>query len=700
MAHNLRGRRNDRGAPSSLILEGGTSRCLKVLEGIRDQGPMAMQDSLPKAINEILELMADTLARLAYEHLDREEGLSRAPWRFCFWPGYDTVLLQESVNRFSLRESHDELEFKSGRVYCDCCVGRGVERRCEECQGVSLTGVAFSYALSDHPEDKLNGKHFTPGSTHRWLSNMTAQLAIDETPLFYLTVGLHPPLGGGSSEKAHLKVPLKSERGAFGQELSTVLSDPQIIRCEKWPVPLLGGSEPDIGESRLAHEIRKRLYDIWLSATFAEDTNALENSIAGLRAFVEERIASLELDSSSLDGLLKRVESIAPSRWPKKPFWRPDPFRVWANIAFHPIPTPANISAPGTIGSAMFLSTHKLSDEFMRAARSWIQFIFLTIRNFETACLSGESGIELAFEAFAHEVKKLAGPLNKRWLRPVGDFFEVRGLQDGTNRPLVRLGSIEFDESAASIASAMLFAPVGRIATSLGTLLQFWSMSDRLVDLPFALQRLNTFESLVAQCWQVAREILIVHALKGEPMEDLRDIQAVKRLLDTMLRIFGENAPKCCCDCESLELRGTVGLSDSHLPWLARLLTAIFSNCIQHGNPIQSPTVELVPLRDGQYQLEVRNSWMPPRSILSTAIRERYALDSAFCANLCRVISAGSVGQGQLFKVANTRKTVGLCLDQLGGGKIIFWPESRSEPDAKTTIQMKLGDKNANSTRR
>ena len=672
------------------ILQLGTDQCIRELKALGRETGSNLRATLPIAFDRILQHMANTLVRLSHaKHLATEES-SRPPWRFYFWPGYDTVLRSDEVQRFTLKESFGSTTIDGGRTYCDkCAFEEFTVAQCDDCRRPSLSAVAFALILKHYSTDQLNGFEFAPGSTHAWISKLESVLQQDQSPL-YVLAATRDRVKVVVSETI-LQIGLGHDGRGWGHQMAAVLGDTSILKGPPWPAPVGELDYPtDTATKEIVREVRLLLYDIWLAATLYVRGPHLSRAVESLNDYVTNAVANRALTRGSLAALIERSRMLLSNEELGDLAVRHDGYRYWYSLGLHPAPAPANTTVRPDLGSAMILSTYGLSSRYLETARTWTQSVYLLMRSFEVACLSQIKSTKDAFDAFAHEVKKLAEPLNNRWIQPIGHWFDLVDPRTRGPHSPGKLGRAQLDSALKAMPDSILVAPVGELVMFLGKALRFWSMSENLKDLPFDLNAIHSFGDLTVQAWQLARDVMVVHSLKGDGFRNISEIQQLRTLLSVLTSVFDRQRPVFGGNCDVMPVRGDGFLTDAELAWLTRLLAAIFTNCLQHGDLFTPVTVNLGQLRPLTYEMAVLNARLPPPEKVWQSLREDCGLDADTATAVRHRLRYGRSGLGNLTKIASTLRTVELCIQELGGGAVNEWPTTNPTDTVRTRVTWTL----------
>jgi len=303
-----------------------------------------------------------------------EEEWSNSELNFYFWPGYESLLIGEIGNRrLTLIES------SSGRPV-PCGVGLSLDGT-PAYEG-SNTSIWFERALTkcvghgDH-----HHQTFVPGSTHAWISQSNLRVRPPATKTDVKTgrsgflTALEISLSNCESAKVDRGIlSIELDEGRFESWAATIaryLNGTYLESSLKWPVPLEAPVEKNNG---LAAEIRLDLYNIWLAACFGIDWS---------EEWRDKVFAILR--SQNLECLIERLNVPKDNALDRSPACR-----HWYTLKLQKTLELNGELQP--LGSAMFLSSARLSPAYLYLASSFVNEMYFRMRDLESTIQARDQG--------------------------------------------------------------------------------------------------------------------------------------------------------------------------------------------------------------------------------------------------------------------------------------------------------------------
>ncbi|HEX8163567.1 MAG TPA: hypothetical protein VF538_16980 [Pyrinomonadaceae bacterium] len=376
------------------VIKAGADLCLKKFqELIKAQKPE--RTNYRTEFQEVFKIIGRTLFNAAEPFLEEKWG--QREFNFYYWPGYESVLTDDpSDKRITLMwDKSPDGEIRCGAGYR--LTSDSVDRDYPE----SGSSLWFERALTVCPEDR-GGKHFIPGGTHGWVSqdNLLLDTERRRDSLTALEVRVSDR-NACELKRGIVHIQLSADDYShWGTTVARYLNDRDLIICNKdWPVPLEGDSD---GESRRDQYIRRKLYNVWLAATFDIDWRG---------EWLDDFLRQLE--RRGLSRLSERLRKDASER----EYVKPPPYRWWYTLRLD-----NSVESDGTLqplGSAMFLSSAKLPPVYLYIAASFINRMYFQMRDLERATkLTQEAGIagqKRQARIFSHQT---AGLITVPWNDP------------------------------------------------------------------------------------------------------------------------------------------------------------------------------------------------------------------------------------------------------------------------------------------
>ncbi len=283
---------------------------------------------------------------------------------------------------------------------------------------------------------------------------------------------------------------------------------------------------------------------------------------------------------------------------------------------YYAIPLPRGLRIDGfhridaDLGTVNIYSSRRIPSLFISLLQIWLQRMYEGLRLLEIAADAEQRGLRIAAGAFQHEVKKLANALGSRWIHPAEQLFQVsggggRGPHNGFD---ARIGTISLDTEFIWLSKSLGVTPFRDVYKQMSSLLNMWSMSENVADLPFSLESSLTLVAFASRCLEVSQKALEPHALSsfsGERRETLLDFkasyEALGQLFNHQRRILNVVRSRLFL----------IWPNHTDSLWLGRLIIAILKNAVQHGNPLFPVRVELEALSGSRHRLTISNRRFP-----------------------------------------------------------------------------------------
>lgn len=269
--------------------------------------------------------------------------------------------------------------------------------------------IWFSILLTQPERSRNENSDFVPGSTHLWLTKFGPDKAIrglniempeDETD-------------HGPTSSTFLKFPVKTFDGvgpALGLELD---KDKRKLDEFPWPVRAddrvsnLDSQDPDL-------ELRRELYSPWLKAVLQPvNSDEIVRSATSVVDLSPSRLHYLQSRIQRFTSFKRAFEKTFPNLVPLIVDW--SAYRHWYSLAldqsFAPSRTDVTKVQRVSLGSAMFFSGKPLHQDFLSVLRTWLEQIYLLLRQFEAAKTSEEIGEKQQKTSFAHQTSSVVDSL-------------------------------------------------------------------------------------------------------------------------------------------------------------------------------------------------------------------------------------------------------------------------------------------------
>lgn len=174
-----------------------------------------------------------------------------------YWPGYDSIYLDPmKAERITFHLIKDD------PTSPQCGIGFKVAGSPPTVSNYANNRSVLWFDRVLARTDNQSG--FSPGSTHRWLTQKGLRLVNEARPKL-LVLDVHANAGSPPKvlENGIMKVFLNNESPyTYGQQLAEVLNNPHlVVQKDRWPY----SDQPFRSDY---HDLRVGLYDIWLNAVF------------------------------------------------------------------------------------------------------------------------------------------------------------------------------------------------------------------------------------------------------------------------------------------------------------------------------------------------------------------------------------------------------------------------------------------------
>ncbi len=318
------------------IFRRGRAEVRRLLDGLHDFARSESEDEFrhrqQSRYEQILSCTGETLFEAVGRIVTDEE------WEFYYWPGYNSVFPASTVAR--------RVTLSTNGIAC----GIGVLRDGAEQTRYSLDRSALWYSrvLTRHEGDG----DFYPGSTHRWLIEAQPQIA-KERLRFLIVHNTTNDENAQSPGWTSVRLDSSSPHD-YGRQMAEQLNDSgRIQQLRPWPY--------SAATDRFDH-LRLELYNLWLAAVFESEWPAKADNWF---AQVADRCKDAGEIGLSTRILEPETEPIQRTR-----------YRYWYSIGFRPV-------GSDELGSAMFLSSHRLPEMFVEEANDFIFNLYSGWRLFE-----------------------------------------------------------------------------------------------------------------------------------------------------------------------------------------------------------------------------------------------------------------------------------------------------------------------------
>lgn len=384
------------------ILNRGQKACWAKLETLADKSDDERMEKLRDTLLDILDTMAQYLfvvSRVPEMHRETGGPTPVGSADFYFWPGYDSIILPERRVMHLKDWGPARIAVGMGFDLTGFDLASSVKRLEAGTQndlslpGCALAALVFDQVLnSASASDLLDGQPFTPGGTHGWAASGDVVLP-DDSGLEVLTISYDHGSANMRQGMVEITLPASSPE-TWGFSVSNAITS---LRGPRWPYVPLDAPDATIQDQRF-QSAREILYNIWLLSVFGEAWSSHNSRVF---AHAIHRLTDLRL-SNLPEQLPKFLASDLRLT--------PDLFKFWYTLALPrglDLPQLKRQGIEPELGSAMFLTTYQLSDDFLALASQWVQGIYLGMRQFELADPLATYGEERQASVFAHQTVHL-----------------------------------------------------------------------------------------------------------------------------------------------------------------------------------------------------------------------------------------------------------------------------------------------------
>jgi len=277
---------------------------------------------------------------------------------------------------------------------------------------------------------------------------------------------------------------------------------------------------------------------------------------------------------------------------------------------YYAIPMPRGLTIQGfhrieaDLGSINIYTDKQIPSSFLGLLQIWLQRVYEGLRLLEIASDAEQRGLRTAAGAFQHEVKHLANALGGRWIVPAESLFETIVRTDCQDEERSRVGRIEVDENYGWLADQMGVAPFRTVFEGMTDLLNMWTLSESVADLPFEMGAWLNFPAFADKCLITAQRALEPHGLASFSAETGETLRTFKSARDLIWKVFRYQRLLLEKDAKRLLI---VRREAQKSVWLGRLTVAILKNAVQHGNPMEPIRLELRGGGGARYEMYVTN---------------------------------------------------------------------------------------------
>ncbi len=566
-----------------------------------------------------------------------------------FWPGYERLLGDKGRTTFANPGSVGAVDIQSG-------IG---------CYGPRRTYAehpsALWYSLLLTPFQG-KGNQFYPGSTHRWL-NEWPDPRVQPSALIVELVNA-PKRARICPDLVGTAVRVELQHGQVVQRAETLqrlLSKPVKLRTKLQrlpPWPYVTGSD-----SVAANTLRMLAYDVWLLSCFdplrSMDAGILDTITSQLEEITEDgvfstpdsRDAYLEFLHEGFRNGRANKDLMANASLPAFVGWYSVPLTA-PIAAVNILPTATQRVMPDlSLGTAMFLSSRKLSGAFLEITSAWVRMMYSALRDFERQAQARNLGQANIASAFGHEVGKLGRGMLDSFQRPILEFCPSMATDAQLDPPARSWAdppfSIVVPEEWRSRVATWRICPVPFLMDGLTAMFDAWG-SVRTVD-----RKSRTLSAILDELGREAKSVAAGRLLVEEaPAFSIEALEELQRKFDTAQRLqaafsISDSAATIAVDPVNGLRRYVDPAGGSHeidsFAFLRRALLALMSNAVYHAR--KNTTIEakasikqVEAIQDPVLVVELHNvpSDEPPSNLVqSGAERSYYAVSSKAVALAC-----------------------------------------------------------------
>lgn len=386
-------------------------------------------------VREILKIVGEAIFELTKSDCPAQSQ----DIQFYFWPGYDSYLKRDKKERVLIISNGEE-----------CGIGFDGKERSYD---FAPTKIGFDYFLDLENKFPVKGKHYTPGSTHNWLSQEKPPVMKSEKgdtiALKILEVQMSKDYATRlNPESGKVTIALKeNESENWGRKLSSFLNSEEYIdnnnirfvihSQRRWPL----AEEELLGDE--VKILREKLYSAWLASCFISQWKELK----WLNEFEEVETALSKSRGRHND--LTGKKGIGP-----KLIYSDSFYRHWYSIVLS-----RNISLEenpdgiqmNELGSVMLLTSYPINGALLYLIKYWIESIYLKLRSVEDQFFIKNKERSETTSKWAHALKtriEFVKPLVKELKTAQNDAGSIKNyieILDLKTHELANLASAVFE---------------------------------------------------------------------------------------------------------------------------------------------------------------------------------------------------------------------------------------------------------------
>jgi methylase of polypeptide subunit release factors len=304
--------------------------------------------------------------------------------------------------------------------------------------------------------------------------------------------------------------------------------------------------------------------------------------------------------------------------------------------------------------------------------------------------------------SFSHEVRHVSNAMSGTWVLPANDLFDCQVIPESDSSG--KIGRmLLYDES---LLNDLGVAPIRNVVNTASSQISLWCMTSNPSDLPFHQQRPEKLEEFVHYCWDSAVDVVLLHAFRSQSPSSAANIKRIQQRRAILKQVLGKK-PEVLGQEEFPTIGWDVKNADTVA--FARVLIALFTNCIQHGDPAKVANVTFERREKSEWLLTFTNDKRRADDEVSEDITKEFGADSAkvvlsyikVAASRISSLEDSPLGSLEPAKTDTTEadeedderrfstpKIIGVCLAHLKGN-IIDWPKKKKvNPGEKYQVKL------------